>query len=84
MRFGLSNVKSSLLKCRLLLHAAAHSCRAVRSEAGKPRGAIQGRYPNEETKNGGFPTQYYYKSSLHSVPQSAGCFCADYQIRCSQ
>ena len=20
------------------------------------------------TKNGGFPTQYYYKSSLHSVP----------------
>ena len=26
------------------------------------------------TKNGGFPTQYYYKSSLHSVPQSAGCF----------
>ena len=25
-------------------------------------------------KNGGFPTQYYYKSSLHSVSQSAGCF----------
>ena len=27
-----------------------HSCRAVRSETGKPRGRIQGRYPNEERR----------------------------------
>ncbi|QQB41615.1 hypothetical protein [Kingella denitrificans] len=59
-----------------------HSCRAVRSEAGKPRGAIQGRYPNEERR---IPDPILIiKAACTPFPKVQAAFCAVYQIRCSQ
>ena len=60
-----------------------HSCHAVLRVPKRANRAVQykGGIPIKQRR---IPEQYYYKSSLHSVFQSAGCFCADYQIRCSQ
>ncbi|WP_148140112.1 hypothetical protein [Kingella denitrificans] len=58
------------------------SCRAARSETGKPRGAIQGRHPNQTTADSRPNT--IIKAACTSFPKVQAAFCAVYQIRCSQ